>query len=75
MPTTAQTFYPSATDQDDTWGTDVRKLLETVPALNSTTICTHANAAGTTQITLDPYTNSSTASDVRTNFGWAVNQA
>lgn len=75
MATRADIFYPSTVDQDQTWGTDIRKLLETVPALNSTTICTHANAAGTTQITLDPFTNRSTTGDNRNVFGWAINEA
>lgn len=76
MATTAQRFFHSTTDQDfaATGEVDIRKLLESAPGTDSTTICTHANAAGTTQITLDPYTNSSTASDIRANCGWAINR-
>lgn len=73
MPTTAQVFYLSATDQDGSWGTDVRKLLEAAPASNATTICAHPNAAGTTLITLDPYSTSSTQGDTRDALGWALN--
>ena len=75
MATTAQVFYPSSTDQDQAWGTDVDKLLESVPALLSTTIAQHPNAAGTTDITLDPFTSRSTQGDAATNFGWAFNEA
>ncbi|HEX4843184.1 MAG TPA: hypothetical protein VFV57_05895 [Limnobacter sp.] len=74
MATRADILYLSATDQDQTWGTDVRKLAETAQALNSTTICSHPNSAGTTSITLDPLTTSTTQSDIRDALGWAVNE-
>lgn len=76
MATTAQRFYHSTTDQDFTAPSevDIRKLVESAPGSNATTICSHPNAAGTTQITLDPYTNSSTQSDIRINAGWAINR-
>lgn len=76
MGTTSQTFFYSTTEQDFTASgeVDIRKLLETAPGSNATTVCTHPNAAGTTSITLDPYTNSSTQSDIRANAGWAVNR-
>lgn len=75
MATRADILYLSATDQDQAWGTDVRKLAETAQALNSTTICSHPNSAGTTQITIDPLTTSTTQSDIRDALGWAVNEA
>jgi hypothetical protein len=76
MGTVAQRFYHSTTEQDFTASgeVDIRKLLETAPGSNATTICTHPNAAGTTDITLNPYTNSSTSSDIRANCGWAINR-
>jgi hypothetical protein len=77
MATTAQLFYPSTTEQDFTAPSevDIRKLVESAPGSNSTTITSHPNAAGTTQITLDPYTNRSTTGDIRANAGWAINAA
>jgi hypothetical protein len=76
MATTVATFYHSTTAQDYTapGSVNIRKLVESAPGSNATTICSHANAAGTTQITLSPYTTSSTASDIRANDGWSVNR-
>lgn len=75
MATRANSFFLSDTDQDQSWGTDVRKLTESVGPLLSTTICQHPNAAGTTQITLDPYTSRNTQGDNRDVYGWAINEA
>lgn len=75
MATRADILYLSVTVHDQVFGTDIRKLAESVPALDSTTICSHPSSAGTTQITLDPYTTRSTAGDNRDVFGWAVNQS
>lgn len=76
MGTIAQRFYHSTTAKDFVVAgeVDIKKLLESAPGTDSTTICTHANAAGTTDITIDPYTNNSTASDIRANCGWAINR-
>lgn len=76
MATISQRFYHSTTEQDFTAAgeVDIKKLLESAPGTNSTTVTTHANAAGTTQITLDPYTNRSATGDIRANAGWAVNR-
>lgn len=79
MPTNAQTFYPHTTDQDQAWGTDIRKLDTASPATNSFTL-TYTTVVGSGSEyfqTVDPYTNTSAASpgnDNRTNFGWAWNE-
>jgi hypothetical protein len=73
VPTTATDFYLSPTANDQTFGTDVRKLTETSPATDNTTICAHPSAAGTTVITVDPYSSRSTTGDATTLFGWAFN--
>ncbi len=76
MGTTAQIFYMSTAEQDFTAAgeVDIRAFRTTVQAANSTTICAHANSAGTTQITLDPYTNRNTVGDIRANAGWAIDR-
>lgn len=76
MGTTAQTFYQS-TGADDYAApneVNIRKLVIAAGASLSTTITAHPNAAGTTAITLNPYTTSSTASDIRNNLGWSINR-
>lgn len=77
MATTAQIFYLSTNAKDFTAAgeVDIRRLVATAVTVDSTTICSHPSAAGTTQITLDPYSTSSTQSDIRTNLGWAINRA
>jgi hypothetical protein len=75
MPTNAQTFFLRDTDQDQAWGTDIRKLDDDNGALLSTTICAFGAAAYTDrQITCDPYTSRSTTGDNRDVFGWAINE-
>lgn len=76
MATTAQNFFYSTNAKDFTApsGNVIDKLLESAPGANATTICTHPNAAGTSDITLIPYTNTSTASDTRANNGWGINR-
>jgi len=75
MATIAQTFYPDNQDQDQAWGTDIDKLDESVGALVSTTIASHPNSSGTTQITLDPYTTRSTSGDSTSSYGWAFDES
>jgi len=76
MATIAQKFFYSTTEQDftATGEVDIKKLVEAAPGTDSTTIASHDNAAGTTQITLDPYTTRSTVGDIRANAGWAINR-
>lgn len=76
MGTTAQAFYCTTVEQDFTAAgeVDIRALSSSPVAANSTTIAAHPNAAGTTQITLDPYTTRSTTGDIRANAGWAINR-
>ena len=76
MGTTAQTLYLSTAAKDFTAAgeVDIRKLVVTAGAIVSTTITAHGSAAGSTSITLDPYSTSSTAGDARTNLGWALNR-
>ena len=73
MGTEAQQFFQSNVDQDGTWGTDIVKLQETTSGVVSTTVAQHPNSAGTTTITLDPYSPRSTQGDATTLFGWAIN--
>lgn len=74
MGTTAQKFYPSTTDHDGTWGTDVRKLLDTAAgAIDDTTKADFGTDTSQRTITFDPYTTRSTVGDASTNFGWGVN--
>ena len=76
MGTTAQTLYLSTAAKDFVAANevDIRKLVVTAGASVSTTITAHGSAASTTSITLDPYSTSSIASDIRTNLGWALNR-
>lgn len=76
MPATVQRWYHSTQQQDFSAASevDIRKVVDAAPGAASNTICTHPNAAGTTDITLDPYTNSSTQSDIRANCGWCWNR-
>jgi hypothetical protein len=73
MSTRADIFYPHTGTRDQVYGTDVRKLEVAAQTVVSTTITSHPSAAGTTNITLDPYSTSTTQSDIRNNLGWAVN--
>ena len=77
MPTTAQTFYYStgAKDFAAAGEVDIRKMVEAAGAENATTYTNHPAAAGTTSITIDPYSITSTQSDIRANLGWAINAA
>lgn len=74
MPTTAQVFYPTNDDQDQSWGTDVRRLEESADTNNTASQTNHPNAAGTTFITLDPLTVRTSQTDERTLYGWAWNE-
>lgn len=73
--TTAQVFtFDELPVHDGGWGTDIREVVENGgEAGGDTSIAAHPNAAGTTSITVDPYTTRSTQNDDRTNFGWAWN--
>ena len=77
MSTTAQSLYlsPGAKDFSAPGELSILKLVDIAGASNSTSITAHPNAAGTTSITLYPYTNTSAQSDIRTNAGWAVNRS
>ena len=76
MGTIARDFYFTTTEQDFTASgeVDIRKLETVAGPANATTICSHPNAAGTTQITLDPYTTRSTQGNIAANLGWAINR-
>lgn len=76
MGTIAQTFFHANVEQDFTAAgeVDIKKLVEAAPGGVSTTRTLHANAAGTTQITLDPYSDRNTVGDIRANAGWAINR-
>ncbi len=75
MPTTVQTFYPSATEQDftATGELDIKKLVETIGASNNTAQAAFGTAAAS--IVVDPYTPSSTTGTTNLpNYGWAINR-
>lgn len=76
MGTIAQNFWLSqdAKDFAASGEVDIRKLSPSTQAQVQTTVCSHPNAAGTTSITLDPYSTSSTQSDIRASAGWAINR-
>jgi len=76
MATTAQTFWPDPayTPHDQAYGTDIDALLETSPAVSSTTTRNNHGTGGEQTITFDPNTTRSTAGSVDT-FGWAVQEA
>lgn len=76
MATIDNQFHHSFDEQDFTASgeVDIKKLAENASGATSfTTVTSHGSAAGTTQITLDPYTNRSTTGDIRANAGWAIN--
>jgi hypothetical protein len=80
MGTTAAQFFPSNTDQDQAYGASggagtVYKLEDTTAAVVSTTRAMHPNTAGTTIITLDPYSDRATTGDVTADYGWGINQS
>ena len=69
------TLYHRTTDQDQSWGTDIRALLSSAAA---DTDWTQTFTSTTAHFqTTDPYTNttSSATNDTRTNHGWALNEA
>lgn len=75
MPTTAQTFYPSATDDDQDFPgvtENVKKLVESAPGANTSTTVTWTDTTVRTK-TVIPLTDSTAASDTSSNNGWAIN--
>lgn len=73
MATTADTFYPHTTNWDgtDPASGDVVKLLETLPALVTTSSC-EFGTSGAKTITVDPYTSGRTTTGLDSGFGWAI---
>lgn len=72
MPTTAQRFYLGAVDDDQAYGTTIKKNLESAPAANSATTCTWS-ATGAQTRTKIPLAGTTTASDTSSDNGWGFN--
>lgn len=78
MPTVSQDFFPVSTAHDQTYGTDIDKLAESAPAVDSTSICSFG-ATGNKNIVIDPFTTNAVDTTPMTDaaldpFGWSVNQ-
>lgn len=73
--TTTQNLYLHTDDQDFTapGEGDIRKTSDAATP-TATVVAQHPNSAGTTDITIDPYTNRSTQGDFTDDYGWAVNR-
>lgn len=78
MSTIAQTFFPNTVAHDTVYGTDIRKLAESLPTLDDTSICGFGTS-GNKNIVVDPFTTNTTDVTPMTAaaldpLGWAINE-
>jgi len=74
--TTAKNFYVAANNSDSHdggWGSDVDHYRETSPGNATGTQNNHPSSAGTTTITMDPYSTRATTGNATQDYGWAWN--